>query len=504
LKFHSIRHASWPGRILLPGLLLGVALVFWPARELRSDNFVFYFPGNRQVISLRVIQGVKYLPLLTVLNMVGKVSGLQEKRDSLKVWFGNTPLEFTLDDPKVRVDKAQLTLSNPVRVSDGQWQVPVDFLTSVLPRVTTQIVEYPLGSTRAFIGDVKPTSFTVRLDQLSNGARLTLQFTDKVAVRTVASNGKWILFLGDHPVEPLEQTYEFKDPYVSELRFDDQDGIPKLILTPTSANLNFYPAMAEGGKVLLADIMKPSPVTAQQPPSSPAPPAGEPAAPPVPAPPQTPSPAVAPSNLPLPVVVLDAGHGGEDSGARGRDGVLEKDLDAQLVARIRMAVLATQKYRVLLTRTGDVTTSFEQRALVANENHAVCFLTFHAGDLGPDSPQVAIYTYGPPDPLTGESHPQLPSVFVPWARVQRLHLDQSRALAATLHQELSLLAGVKVDSPVAAPVRTLRSVNGPAVAIELGRLSPEVDASSLTSPAFQQSVAGAIARVLTSLHGGGG
>ena len=56
-------------------------------------------------------------------------------------------------------------------------------------------------------------------------------------------------------------------------------------------------------------------------------------------------------------MALDAGHGGEDNGGHSHDGVLEKDLTAQYVARVRSALLATAKYRVVLTRTGDVNVS---------------------------------------------------------------------------------------------------------------------------------------------------
>ena len=60
-----------------------------------------------------------------------------------------------------------------------------------------------------------------------------------------------------------------------------------------------------------------------------------------------------------------------------------------------------------------------------------------------------------------------------------------------------------LDTPTAAPVRTLRSVNAPAVAIEIGSLTPDNDAGPLTDPAFQLQISAAVARVLTALQGGG-
>ena len=485
-------------------LLFGLALFFWPPRTLRSDNFIFYFPNSRHVIPLEVIENTKYLPLLQVLNLVGKLNGLQEKRNTLKVGFGNTQIELRADDPKIRIAKKTTSLSAPVRVSNGKWMVPTDFLTTVLPRLTSEVVEYQTGTNRIFFGDVKPGSFTLRLEQVSNGARLTFQFTDKITVRTASINGKWVMFLGNHPIEPLEQSFHFQNPYVTDIHFDDQDGLPKLIITPSAGGLNFYPAVAEGGKILLADVLKPPPPLAQMPPpSAPAPTtAGAPVTP-------APSPAVTEEGPatqpgpPLPVVALDAGHGGDDAGGRSREGVTEKDLVAQLVARVRLALLSTGKYRIVLTRTGDVNASFEQRAVAANVARAAYFLTFHAGDLGGSSPRVAVYTYQSPSPPLPAPDGEGRSIFVPWNQVQEAYLDQSRQLAQALEQQFAQITGVTADTPTAAPVRTLRSVNAPAVAIEIGSLTPDNDAAPLTDPAFQQLLSTAVAQVLAGLQGGG-
>ena len=300
--------------------------------------------------------------------------------------------------------------------------VPVDFLTTVLPRLTHQPVEYQEGTNRIFIGDVKPASFSVRLDPIANGVRLAVQFTDKVSVRTASSNGKWVLFLGDHPMEPMEPSYHFQNAYVSDLQFDDQDGVPKLILSPTSSGLNFFPVLAEGGKILLADVLKPPSPSAQvsqpQPASQPKPPSAQ-STPAGPAPEVTEESPAAPPGPPLPVVALDAGHGGEDNGGHSHDGVLEKDLVAQYVARVRSALLATAKYRVVLTRTGDVNVSVEQRALAANLSSAIYFLSFHAGDLGAASPRITIFTFQPPAPWPPRRCPSRPPGQCPLRQTRR-------------------------------------------------------------------------------------
>ena len=503
---------SWRKLLLPLSILGGLGLLLWPAHTLRSDNFVFYFPSSRRVVPLEVIDNVQYLPLLPVLNLVGTVNGFTEKRNNLKLTFGGTHIEFHDGDPRVRLDKKTLILASPARVSNGKWMVPTDFLTTILARLTNQDVEYQVGTNRVFIGNIKPGSFTLRMEQESNGAKITFQFTDKVTLHTESVNGKWVMLLGDHPIQPLEQSFHFQNPYISDVRFDDQDGLPKLVITPSAGGLNFYPELSEGGKMLRAEVSKPAPPPPQTPqapaPSTPsttaagAPSAVTPApssgvAPAGPAGPATPT---APA---LPAVALDAGHGGEDNGARSRDGVLEKDLVEQLVARVRQALLTTGKFRVILTRTGDANVTFEQRAATANEAGAVYFLTFHAGDFGGGSPQIAIYTYQSPGLASASAEGEAKPFFVAWNRVQDNYLDQSRQLAQTIERDLAVLAGVTVEPPTGAPERTLRSVSAPAVAIEIGSLSPDVDAGPLTDAAFQTHLSSIVAEALSAFEGGG-
>ena len=502
----SSRTALRPRRPLLllaPAILVGLLILFWPAQALRSDNFIVYMPSTRSVIPLEVIDQVKYLPLVPVLNAVGKVGAIQERRDTFKVWFGEVQIELRLGDRRVRVGASRLILAQPVRKPGGQWLVPVEFLTRALPELTHDTIEYQVGMNRIFVGDVKPISFSVRLDPTTNGARLTVQFSEKVAIRTAASNGKWYLFLGNRPVQPLEPSYHFQDPYVSGLQFDDQDGIPKLIVTPAAAGLNFYPTLAEGGRILLADVLKPPPPPPAQAPggeSLPAPAAGPSPAPGVtPVAPESPGGATGPA---LPVIVLDAAHGAEEIGARGRDGILEKDLVAHLVARVRLSLLATRKYRVLLTRVGDANPPFQQREVAANMVRPAAFLSFHAGNLGITTPRVVVYSYRPSSEAGAEEAAKGPQLFVPWAEVYRSHLERSRALAEALQQKFALIPGVTADKPAVAPVRALRSIDAPSVAIEVGSLTTDEDSGALTNANFQQQISNAIAAGIEAFRGG--
>lgn len=490
----------------------GVFLLLWPSRRASSENFVFYLPNQRKLIPIEMIGGVPYLPLIPVLSLRGPLSGMQEKRNSLKVWIGADRLQFHLNKNKIEVNNnTTVTLPNPVVRSNGQWMAPVSFLSGVMSRLESEPITYAPGSSRAFVGNVHPISYTVRLVTRPAGARLVIQFSGKVTAASASSNGKWIIYLGGAAIEPMETDLRFNNPYIKELQFEDQDGRPKFVITAAMTGLNFYPALTSNQEELVADFELPpgaklpqaaanQPQTpgaagnAQPSPSTAAnqtPPANAPAAP-------------AASAPPLPVIVLDAGHGGADTGARSREGVLEKNLDAALVSRVANALSATHKFRVVLTRPGDSDPTIEDRTAIANAARPAAFVTFHAGQLGDHTPVVRVYTYQPPSPpLPISSTPPAPSQFVRWDEAQASSAARSRQLAADLAQKLDAIQGVTAPPPMPAPVRQLRSVAAPAVAIEIGTVAPAENAGVLGQEPFQQAAAAAVAAALEAFVNGG-
>jgi N-acetylmuramoyl-L-alanine amidase len=483
-------------------LALAMALPFETGRPAESREMVFYFPGTHNVLPVTTLNHAEYLPLLRLMNLFTQIDRLKGKKNSLEIWFGNNVLEVRQDNKTVRLNNIRFKLSEPMRVVDGEWDAPVDFLNSVFPTLVNQSVLFQASGNRVFVGDVRPSTFTVRVDPLPGGAKLTVQFTHKIDLRTAARNGKWVFFLGAHPVEPLESSLSFQNPYLSDLQFDDRDGAPKLVLTPTSVGLDMFPSLTDGGTLLVAEVKKPgAAVAANAPPS-----AGSAQAPSVPstqgqAPVQTPQAAgSAAAQTVLPVVVLDAGHGGNDSGARGQNGLLEKNLNFQIVSRVRLALLATNRYRVVLTRIGDADPSLNDREATANIVRPIAFISFHAGNLGAAIPRINVYTYMPSAPpdmsLPGNA------LFVPWREAQAPYAGQSLQLATALQQQLEVTTHDASSPPQSAPVRILRSVAAPAVAIEVGSLAPDTNPAPLTSSVFQQQLADGIVRALAQIQGG--
>jgi N-acetylmuramoyl-L-alanine amidase len=86
----------------------------------------------------------------------------------------------------------------------------------------------------------------------------------------------------------------------------------------------------------------------------------------------------APRVVRLTTIVIDAGHGGEDPGARGRDGTHEKDVTLAIARKLKALVDAEQNMRAVLTRDGDYFVPLVERVNKARKVRADLFVSVHA------------------------------------------------------------------------------------------------------------------------------
>jgi N-acetylmuramoyl-L-alanine amidase len=90
--------------------------------------------------------------------------------------------------------------------------------------------------------------------------------------------------------------------------------------------------------------------------------------------------------------VIDPGHGGEDFGARGVGGLLEKDVALAISLKVKKILDASGKVSVLLTRSRDEFVPLAQRMQWANEQNAHRFISIHA-NASPRATLSGIETY---------------------------------------------------------------------------------------------------------------
>lgn len=187
---------------------------------------------------------------------------------------------------------------------------------------------------------------------------------------------------------------------------------------------------------------------------------------------------------PMFVVVLDAAHGGTDSGAHLRPDLQEKDVTLALANRLRSA-LQTRGIAVVTTRTSDATVPALNRAETANHAQAAACLLLHATATG-----SGVHLYA-------SSLSPAPAVRLePWQTAQAAWITQSLKLeseidTALAHAQIPITLG-------RASVQPMDNLTCPAIAVEVAPLvaGHVTTAREVSDPAYQKSVVDALAAAL--------
>ncbi len=77
------------------------------------------------------------------------------------------------------------------------------------------------------------------------------------------------------------------------------------------------------------------------------------------------------------VITIDAGHGGEDPGARGKSGLREKDVALSVARKLAKLINGTPNMKAVLTRDGDYYLGLRERVNVARKHQADLFVSVH-------------------------------------------------------------------------------------------------------------------------------
>ena len=218
-----------------------------------------------------------------------------------------------------------------------------------------------------------------------------------------------------------------------------------------------------------------------------APPAAAPQAvtPPAQTMPSTPAPVVPPPAPPQVAprfqVLLDAAHGGTDTGAKLTTDLEEKDLTLDFSNRLR-SLLSARGIAVTVTRNSDENLSPEERAEIANQTPFAACILIHATATGSG---VHLYT---------SSLAAAPQVkFMPWQTAQSAFVSQSMKLSSDIDSALAH-AAIPITLGRTA-LQPMDSFACPAVAVEIAPLQggSTTKAKPITDEAYQQTILNAVA-----------
>jgi N-acetylmuramoyl-L-alanine amidase len=245
---------------------------------------------------------------------------------------------------RILLDGSPLLLDAPVVVRKGVWLVPETFMTQVAPRIApppTAVVSTPAAGTVA-LEDLRSRSYP-------SFTRIVVETSVPITHLVESPAGKEMRIRlvglgGEAKVESIN------DGFVAEARLERAGADALLRVLFEGATGELRASTLEDPPRVVLDFGRPA------------------------------EPAIRPRQaaMPLSTIVLDAGHGGHDSGAVGPGGLMEKELVLDVTRRVARLLQDRLQVKVLLSRDADHFITLKDRTSFANRAGADLFVSIHA------------------------------------------------------------------------------------------------------------------------------
>jgi N-acetylmuramoyl-L-alanine amidase len=217
-------------------------------------------------------------------------------------------------------------------------------------------------------------------------------------------------------------------------------------------------------------------------------------------------------------IVIDAGHGGHDSGTLGADGIQEKDVVLDVALRLGKLLHQRMGAEIVYTRADDTFIPLETRTAIANKAQADLFISVHANS-SPDASARGTEVYylnftSDPEAMTvasRENAVSTQSVHQLSDLVKKIALKdkiaESREFAADVEGSLYAglergNAGLKDRGVKKAPFVVLIGANMPSILAEISFVTNPKDAEQLEQPDYRERVAESIYKGVARYEGG--
>jgi N-acetylmuramoyl-L-alanine amidase len=404
----------------------------------------------------------------------------------------------TADQPMVSINGRIVALPAPVARAGRRLLVPLDFITRAIAPIYDSPIELRRAARLLIIGNVRVPRVVVRVEAAGPPTRATLDIVPPLMVSTAFDAGRVLVRVEADALDIA--TLPAGAGLIDQIRAGDQTTTIAFALNPRAGPARISTMTSnESTRVSIEVPLAASQETAVPP----SPPPQPPAAPP----PELPPPLLGVRTAKLQTMVVDAGHGGEDTGVRGSKGALEKQVTLEVARRLKAMIETRLGVRVVMTREDDRTVSPDERDAIANNSKADLFLSLHANGSPSAMVKGAEVYYLRLDRAEEEARRNaaatelvLPVVggtsrpidIIPWDIAQASHVDASSRFASMLEEELEKRAPIGPRPLQQAPMRVLGGANMPAALVEMLYLTNSEQEQKVRSEDFQGAVVQAL------------
>lgn len=488
--------------VLLAIAVAALSLAVRLAGQASSPTLQLLSRDGRRSLAI-IMQGGQEMLALDELSRAFQLN-VRDDGGAITVGYKGRTIILTPDQTIASVAGRLISLPAPPIRADGRWLVPLDFVNRALASIYDTRLDLRRTSRVLVIGDLRVPRVAVRVETAPASARVTVDVVP-AANPSIAQQGtsRLVVRLDVDALDTVLPAVQ-AGPLVQALRSNDASSLA-IDLGPRFSSFRSATTPIEDGVRITVDLVSEQPET----PATPAAPLTTQATAP-----DMPVPDFSAGMGGLRTIALDAGHGGEEPGAKGPGGTLEKSVTLAVARRVKSALEARLGVRVVMTRDDDRTIPIQSRTALANNNKADLMLSLHANaSFRSEASGAAVYVATLND--IGASRDRVGSerlpVFgggmrtidiVPWSFAQIPHRARSEELAHTIATALSEKVPMAVRPLEHAPLRVLESANMPAVLVEMGYLTNPEQEAALTGNDWQAAITQALVEAVARFRDG--
>ena len=475
-------------------------------KELRIE---FDEGSSPQRIDIVVLGGVEYVLVGEIASVfdLGKFWNGVKKSVTLKQ--ADREATLAVDSKEARVNGKRVVLASSPKLFKDMMAVPLgDFTLKVLtPLLANTSLE--LSERSGLLSVAKGVRLKgLRFHSYDDHTRLVLEFFEEPKVYQVSQTSAGVIVItvlgATHDSARVLEIDDGVIDKVSLTRNPDQMVAAVSLALP---NLNYRSFLLAAPPRVVIDVHRsvngngelPSSLSREEAPASIQGPNGLGGAP--------------PDSLRVKTVIIDPGHGGKDSGAKGRN-VLEKNIVLDIAKRLRDEIKKNKlDVRVVMTRETDEYVPLEERARIAHENKGdgeAIFISIHANDSRRRNIS-GFETYFFDVEARGEGAAEMVETENSFVSFEdngskemsilskilddmewTAHIQQSSYLAEVIQGEMDRKVEGNNRGVKQGPFFVLRNVSLPRVLVEVGFLSNSWEEKNLRKPQHRQKIAGSL------------
>ena len=459
-------------------------------------------PATRSTLQIegrRLLAGSQevYVSTSGAAALFGARRDWQEEGHRLVFRAGGRDFHLTAGSRLVTGDAGETLLRAPVFARAADLWVPLEFLTRVVGPALRESVRWDPSRLTLGVGEERADVTGLRVEELASATALHFTCDTSLAYRAESPEPGLLLLKIYGGTVDLAQVVLNTPQGLVEAVSAEQVGTDALIRVRVSSLVTRHRAYAaeDGGEIVLVLEEEPSGALPE----------------PTPRGPLTPVPA---AESPTPdrvttvrTVVIDAGHGGDETGRVGPGGAQEKDVNLAVARELKRVLERQGGLEVVLTRDDDSAVPLARRAEIANQAGGDLFVSLHCnGWFSERATGVETYFLSPArtdrdasvareENWAAEGEAQ-DLEFILWDLVQNRFITDSSDLAEGVQAGLCRALGAENRGVKQAGFRVLVGAYMPAVLVEMGFLSNGAEETRLIDPEHQRLLARTIGEAI--------